>query len=254
MVWYPHRDGPFPLVVFAHGFATSPDDYADFLIGVASAGYVVAAPGSFVLQALRSEDPEPDPAAEPGSDEPLPAPGPAGDGFDFAGQRRDLVATIDVLEGPDVPDELRGRAGTAKVTAIGHSDGGVTAAALAFNTNAGDPRVGAGIIISGSYGEFGGSWFPDGSPALPAIHGDSDGVNPFASSVGLYDADGGGARYLVLVHGAGHLDLLTADPPLSMVVGLISDFIAAYVAGDPAALARVAADADGEVLEMAGAA
>ena len=50
----------------------------------------------------------------------------------------------------------------AKVTAIGHSDGGVTAAALAFNTNAGDPRVGAGIIISGDYGEFGGEWFPDG--------------------------------------------------------------------------------------------
>ena len=78
-------------------------------------------------------------------------------------------------------------------------------------------------------------------------------MNPVASSVGLYDADGGGPRYLVLVHGAGHLDLLTDDPPLSMVVGLITDFIAAYVGDDPAALGRVNSDADGDVLEMAGA-
>jgi pimeloyl-ACP methyl ester carboxylesterase len=263
-VWYPSTGGPFPLVVFAHGFGTSPDNYVDFLAGLASSGHVVAAPRPFsaeaafssfavVETAFRAQEADPPADPEPGSDEPLAEPGAAGDGFDFNGQRLDLVAAIDVLLGPDAPEALRGRVASAKVTAIGHSDGGVTAAALAFNSLAGDPRVGAGVIISGDYGEFGGEWFPDGSPALLAIHGDSDGVNPYASSVGLYVADGGGPKYLVVVHGAGHLDLLTDDPPLSMVVGLITDFIAAYVGSDPSALGRVTSDADGDVLEMAGA-
>lgn len=58
-------------------------------------------------------------------------------------------------------------------------------------------------------------------------------MNPYATSARLYAADGGGPRYLVVAHGAGHLDLLTEDPPLSLVVGMITDFIAAYVATTP---------------------
>jgi len=251
-VWYPHTGAPFPLVVFAHGFGTSPDNYADFLGGLASSGHVVAAPRSFTTQAFRAQEADP-PADQPPGDEPAPEPGAAGDGFDFNGQRLDLVAAIDVLLGPDAPEDLRGKVASTKVTAIGHSDGGVTAAALSFNSLAGDPRVGSGVIISGDYGEFGGQWFPDGSPALLAIHGDSDGVNPVASSVGLYDADGGGPRYLVVVHGAGHLDLLTDDPPLSFVIALITDFIATYVSNDASGISRLRSDTDGNVLEMAGA-
>jgi predicted dienelactone hydrolase len=261
-VWYPRTGGPFPLVVFAHGFGTSPDNYGDFLASLASAGHVVVAPRSFstrassgfpsvVETAFRTQEADPSPAPEAGTDAPPPVSGSGGDGFDFNDQRLDLVAAIDVVLGPDPPEELRGRVANTKVAVIGHSDGGVTAAAVAFNSQVGDPRVGAGVIISGDYGEFGGEWFPDGSPALLAIHGDADGVNPIASSLGLYAADGGGPRYFVVVHGAGHLDLLTDDPPLSMVVGLITDFLASYLGNDPAAIDRMSADADGQVLELA---
>lgn len=261
-VWYPHTGGPFPLVVFAHGFGTSPDNYGDFLASLASSGHVVVAPRSFstrasfsfpviVETAFRTQEADPLPDPQAATDEPAPEPGNEGDGFDFNDQRLDLVAAIDVVLGPDSPEALRGRVANSKVVVIGHSDGGVTAAAVAFNSVVGDPRVGAGVIISGDCGEFGGAWFPDGSPALLAIHGDADGVNPYASSVGLYAADGGGPRYLVVVHGAGHLDLLTDDPPLSTVVGLITDFIASYVGNDPAAIDRMNADADGETLEIA---
>jgi predicted dienelactone hydrolase len=38
------RDGPFPLVVFGHGFAVTPDLYKRLLQAWARAGYVVAAP------------------------------------------------------------------------------------------------------------------------------------------------------------------------------------------------------------------
>jgi predicted dienelactone hydrolase len=37
-------DGPFPLVVFGHGFALTPGLYARLLYSWAQAGYVVAAP------------------------------------------------------------------------------------------------------------------------------------------------------------------------------------------------------------------
>ena len=38
------RRGPFPLVVFGHGFAVTPAPYAPLLRAWARAGYVVAAP------------------------------------------------------------------------------------------------------------------------------------------------------------------------------------------------------------------
>ncbi len=59
-VWYPSQgpangsdrrdapaarsDGPFPLIVFGHGFAVTPMLYAPLLRAWARAGYVVAAP------------------------------------------------------------------------------------------------------------------------------------------------------------------------------------------------------------------
>ncbi|HLY83662.1 MAG TPA: hypothetical protein VKQ71_11785, partial [Acidimicrobiales bacterium] len=39
-----HAGGPFPLIVFAHGYDSSPAVYAALLHAWASAGYVVAAP------------------------------------------------------------------------------------------------------------------------------------------------------------------------------------------------------------------
>src|SRR5207253_3439798 len=42
-IWYPSDGGgPFPLVVFAHGFGVTPTYYASLLPRIAAAGYVVA--------------------------------------------------------------------------------------------------------------------------------------------------------------------------------------------------------------------
>ena len=264
-VWYPHAGGRFPLVVFAHGFGTNPDDYADFLTGLAGSGHVVAAP--VVLDPGRvhigrsREDPFRAQEADPPADTP-PADTPTGDTAP-AGRPPGTASTSPASGSTSSPRSTCCVAPMCRTIsgggwrAEGRGDRSLQRRdhrrRLAFNSLAGDPRVGAGIIISGAYGHFGGEWFPEGSPALLAIHGDADGVNPVASSMGLYDADGGGPRYLVLVHGAGHLDLITEDPPLSMVVGMITDFIAAYVANDPAAIGRFRADTDGNPLELAGA-
>jgi predicted dienelactone hydrolase len=44
IVRWPTTGGPHPPVVFAHGFALTPADYAPLLKTIASAGFVVAAP------------------------------------------------------------------------------------------------------------------------------------------------------------------------------------------------------------------
>ena len=44
IVRYPASGGPYPLIVFAHGFAVTPATYAPLLRAWAQAGYVVAAP------------------------------------------------------------------------------------------------------------------------------------------------------------------------------------------------------------------
>ena len=45
-VWYPtdKENGPYPLVMFAHGYGVTPSTYAALLSRIAEAGYVVAAP------------------------------------------------------------------------------------------------------------------------------------------------------------------------------------------------------------------
>ena len=56
-VWYPAREsaggsgnGPYPLIVFAHGLGGSPQEYAQLLRSWAGAGYVVAAPPVSVVE------------------------------------------------------------------------------------------------------------------------------------------------------------------------------------------------------------
>ena len=48
--WLPDGSGPFPLVVFSHGYAVTPDFYAPMLERWAAAGYVVAAPDLATLE------------------------------------------------------------------------------------------------------------------------------------------------------------------------------------------------------------
>ena len=50
--WLPEWSGHFPLVVFAHGYAVTPDFYAPMLERWAAAGYVVAAPTYPILSGI----------------------------------------------------------------------------------------------------------------------------------------------------------------------------------------------------------
>jgi predicted dienelactone hydrolase len=217
--------GPFPMVVFAHGYGTQTGAYGPLLDGIAAAGFVVVAP-----------------------EFPFTSTAYGGDlgGRDVEAQvddvRHAISAVRDLAHATGSP--LEGLVNDGRVGVVGHSDGGVTAGAVAFASQVRDARIGAAVLLSGARNDFGGSWFTAGAPALLAIHGDADGVNPFGASQTLYSSDRSGApRYLVAVAGGGHDDAFVGSRSRPAVAALVADFLRAYLVDDANARARIADDA-----------
>lgn len=186
-LWYPPaRDGsgPFPLVVFGHGFASTPSWYRHLLRAWANAGYVVAAP----VFPLGNEN------APGGPDE-----------QDIVNQPRDMSFVITRLlamsASPAGP--LHGLLDPARIAVAGQSDGAETAYATAYERPWRDARVRAALVFSGAilgprrYVER------DRVPLL-AIQGTADRINPEIYSLDLFRA-AGRPKFLLLLDGAGHL-------------------------------------------------
>jgi pimeloyl-ACP methyl ester carboxylesterase len=230
-VWYPTAPGRYPLVVLAHGFGASASTYEDMEAQLAAAGFVVAAP-DFPFTSSRSQ---------------------WLDRGDVVNQAGDVSALITQLLDPaTAPEALRGTIAQGPVGVIGHSDGGITAAAVSYNSSVADPRVGAAVILSGAEIMYGGPWFTTASPPLLAIHGDADGVNPYWSSEQLF-ADATGPRWLVAVRGGGHEGPFTNGSVEPEVAALIADFLHAQLQLDAAAAARIDGDANADGLALVGA-
>jgi len=228
----PVRPGNYPLLVFAHGFNVSADTYAALEREVALAGFIVAAP-DFPMSS----------SALPGE----------ADESDLGNQAGDVSFVISSLLDPAaVPQLLAGHISGGQVGVFGHSDGGVTAAAAAYNSSAYDSRIGAAAILSGGEEAYPGGWFTAGIPPLLTVQGTDDGINPYSDGVEIYYDDPGTPKYLVDVNGGGHLPPFTTDDIRPAISVLISDFFAAYLKHDAAALARIPGDASVDILSLAG--
>jgi poly(3-hydroxybutyrate) depolymerase len=232
-VYYPVAEAgsAFPLVVFAHGYDVSAATYSTLEQQLASDGLVVAAPDFPYTSSASGNDLDRD---------------------DVVNQAGDVSFVISELFDPATqPSVLQGVIDTAlKVGVVGHSDGGVTAAAVAYNSSAADPRIGAAAVLSGAEMMYPGSWFTTQSPPLLAIHGDADEVNPYAASQQLFD-DATGPKWLVTALGGSHLGPFTTDAVEPAVSTLIADFLHAELQGDGAAAARITGDANADGLALA---
>jgi fermentation-respiration switch protein FrsA (DUF1100 family) len=210
---------PFPLIVFAHGYDSSPDVYAALLHAWASAGYVVAAPAF--------------PRATSG--------GPL-DENDVANQPGDLsfvITRVLALAGAGGP--LAGIVDPAHVGVAGHSDGASTTAGIGYNSCCRDGRVLADAVMEGDLSDFlSGSWFPAGRLApLLVIQGDSDDINPPDLGQAVYDG-GPSPKYLLWLLGGQHLPPFTTDAPhLGVVIGVTTAFFDRYLKGRTAAVATM---------------
>jgi dienelactone hydrolase len=171
--------------VFAHGFALLPSDYRRLLDAWARAGYVVAAP---VFPVENADAPG-------GPDE-----------ADLVNQPADISFVIRGLlrVARNRGSRLWGMIDPAQVAVAGHSDGGDTAFAVAYERHYLDRRVRLAIVLSGAPLPPDATVLRRPSPPLLVSQGSADPIN--APSVG-YELffDAARPKYLLTLIGAGHL-------------------------------------------------
>jgi dienelactone hydrolase len=226
-VRYPaSTNGPWPLVVFGHGYAATPGIYAHLLRAWTLAGYVVAAP----LFPLGN-------AHAPGRP----------DESDIVNQPRDISFVISRLLAASHTrtSSLYGLVDPSRIAVAGQSDGGETAFAAAYDTGYRDSRIDAAVILSGA--QLPGVAFRFPHPAVPllAVQGTADKINPPSYTYAFYDA-APRPKFLLTLRGAGHLSLYTTEEPqLEVVERVTTAFLDRYLKQGSLDLIVQAANAPG---------
>jgi len=215
--------GAFPLVLMAHGFGLPAAGYERILSMVTAAGYIVAAPAF------------PHTSAERGD----------GNRGDIVNQPADLSFLIGAVT--DLarahPELLPPVADPARVAALGHSDGGLTVSAWAYNNSFRDRRVAAVVVMAGGIGRFPGTYFAPDSPPLLAIHATADRTNPYSASVNLFnEVPARIPRLLLTIDGGSHLGPYMYDTAMPEVGQATVDFLDGYFLDDTNARTRLLTD------------
>jgi predicted dienelactone hydrolase len=140
-VEYPTRPGPYPLIIFSHGFGATRQLYVGLSAHWASQGYVVIKPSHADEGRLQAGN------AEAAWQDQTPA--------DWRNRVRDVTAIIDSLDKIETTyPELKGKIDRAKIGVGGHSYGAFTAMLLGGartypgGTSYADPRVKAIVAMS----------------------------------------------------------------------------------------------------------
>lgn len=203
--------GPFPLIVFGHGFDVTPGLYARLLQAWARAGYVVAAP----IFPLAS------PSAPGGPTE-----------TDLPNQPGDMSFLISrMLSAGTAPSGLlSGLIATREIAVAGQSDGGDTALAAAYDPRFRDRRVGAAVILSGAeIPNLSSFTIEPGGPPLLATQGTADPINLPSATDAFYDT-APAPKYLLELLGASHLaPYSTEEPQLGIVERVTVAFLDHYL-------------------------
>lgn len=197
------RHGPFPMVVFGHGYALTPDTYAKLLDHWVDAGFVVVAPlfpdtnqsAVASLATANSFVPEADDINQPA---------------DMAFVVRSMLRAT--TKSSSLCPVARGLINHAQVALAGQSDGATTAVALGY-----DPRYqafrGAYRAVVDLSGElFGaGTVTPDrlqvtrSSPALFVSQSATDTCNPPQFSLAIYNGVRTSRKWFLTIRSAHHL-------------------------------------------------
>ncbi len=220
--------GPFPLIVFAHGFGTDPtlSEYSSLLEQWAAAGYVVAAP---LFPLTRGDAPG----------------GP--DLADFANQPADMgfVANQVVALLGTSGNPLSGLVNPKEIGAAGHSLGGVTTLGAVANTCCRISLFKAAVVMSGDP-----ITFPTGSvnyaqaPPLLLVHGNADQAVPYVSSIDAFNGASAPKGLLTVVGGNHDSPVTPTERAFSSVVRSTIDFFDRYLKGENAAALRLTSASD----------
>jgi dienelactone hydrolase len=211
--------GPYPLIVFAHGFNVTPRKYVELLSRWASAGYVVVAPA---LPLLNGD-----------------TPGGAIERLDYVGPNiadLDFVLADALRRGMTPGDPLAGLIDGNRVAVTGHSDGEVLALALASLPSWHDSRVKAAIPMAGNLANAGMLPAATGVPVLH-IMDDHDQYDSYLASIAFDRQSLPAPRALLTLVNAIH-DVpfeQPSDPHFDLVVHATVDFLDGALKGHPEA-------------------
>ena len=215
--------GPYPLVVFAHGYAVTPQFYAELLQRWAAAGYVVAAPTYPLLSGV-------------------PA-GPSHDDYSLVFADTSFVLTrllADLGAGPGA-DPLAGLVDPTRVAAAGQSDGEVVAYGLGALQCCRDPRVKSVVAMAGILGNVANPVQRDNGVPVMHLMGSADELQPYDDAIAWDRANLGAPRWMVTLVGGTHAPPYRspASPYFDGVVRMTTDFLDGTLKGRPDRLTRI---------------
>src|SRR5215207_7135156 len=218
VIHYPQSDGPFPLIVLAHGQTGHPNKFNQLTTAWASAGFVVAAP-VFPLTSNQAA------FATLG---------------DYVNQPADMSFVIDQMlaRSNDYNGPLSRRVDKHHIGVAGLSLGGATVYGITFDSCCRDRRVDAALVMAGYLLPYDGrNEFP--SVPLLIIHGNGDprGRDPYGMA--------SPPKYLMTLERPTHSPPFedTPDPADELVVTVTVDFWDAYLYERRGALDALSSDA-----------
>lgn len=185
-IWHPasRAEGPYPLLVYSHGFSSTRDEGAYLAKHMASLGYVVLAM-DFPLTNVRA----------PG--------GPFA--RDVVNQPADISFAIDhvLALSASQGEALEGMVDESRIGAFGLSLGGMTTELLSFHPEMRDSRIGAALSIAGPTFLFTSAFFAH-APELPflMLAGDIDALVPYAANAAPVPDKMPGAELVTLAGGS----------------------------------------------------
>jgi dienelactone hydrolase len=207
--------GPYPLVLFAHGYAVTPDFYAPLLARWAAAGYVVAAPVYPILSGSQG----------------------GASHVDYEETFGDSSFVITQLLALGKGDRVAGTIDPQRIAAAGHSDGEVVSFALGYLQCCRDPRVRAVIAMAGDLSNANNPSVRDtGTPILHVME-THDEYDPYPHSI-AWDRDNLTAPRWMVSLDSSHVPPYTqpGDPAFELVSTVTIAFLDGTVLGQAARL------------------
>jgi len=213
--------GPYPLVVFAHGFGGNEMLLLPLARTWAQAGYVVAMP-RFPLTTT----------ATPGGV----------NGADIANQPADVGFLFTTLSAPnDTP--VNGIVDGERLALAGHSNGGITTLGAIANSCCKDRRIDAAIVFAGVTSPFGGGTYDlTDLPPVMFVHGVNDAQIDFEQAARIFN-DSTAPKVMLRVDTGDHVSILVPTAPtFATVAAATIDFLDLTLLGDPEAGDRLATE------------
>lgn len=182
-LWYPTEGGPYPLLIYSHGFTSNHRNGAYLAEHLASHGFVVAAVNHPLTH-----------WGAPGG--PRVA--------DVVNQPGDVSFLIDrlVARSDDAGDVLAAVIDGERIGTLGVSLGGLTATLAGFHPTLGDPRIDAVLSIAGPSSFFTPRFFADDDTAFLMLAGRDDVLVPWEANARPIPAKVPGGELVTLARGS----------------------------------------------------